>query len=227
MEKLLPISLAPHAYRPVPRFPATIRDLALVVDSETPSRRVQDIFERSPLAAEVTLFDVYAGDQVPQGKKVDLKPLQLRVLRCLFEDPRMPVADIASKTSLTPRRVRRIISQLIEGGGVRFVARINPNAGSGVIYYAILIWDESKTTLTEVEYWVEKEFSGQYYDSYISASAPMMLCLFVVSHLRDAELLSERISHESMIQSIKTIIPFPTKKNVRLQRLKLEQLLQL
>ncbi|MGY5879769.1 MAG: winged helix-turn-helix transcriptional regulator [Candidatus Thorarchaeota archaeon] len=165
--------------------------------------------------------------QVPQGKKVDLKPLQLRVLRCLFEDPRMPVADIASKTSLTPRRVRRIISQLIEGGGVRFVARINPNAGSGVIYYAILIWDESKTTLTEVEYWVEKEFSGQYYDSYISASAPMMLCLFVVSHLRDAELLSERISHESMIQSIKTIIPFPTKKNVRLQRLKLEQLLQL
>jgi len=86
MEKLLPISLAPHAYRPVPRFPATIRDLALVVDSETPSRRVQDIIERSPLAAEVTLFDVYAGDQVPQGKKS-------LAFRIAYQSPKRTLTD--------------------------------------------------------------------------------------------------------------------------------------
>jgi len=96
--------------------------------------------------------------QVPQGKKVDLKPLQLRVLRCLVEDPRLPVTDIANKTGLTPRRVRRILSQLIEGGGVRFAIMINPNAGSGVLYYAILIWDESKQPILKWSTGLKKNF---------------------------------------------------------------------
>lgn len=162
----------------------------------------------------------------PRGKKVEFKPLELRVLKCLVEDPRMPATEVADMTGLTPRRVRRIIKQLIEGGGLNFVARLNLNAGPGVIYYAQIIWDESKATHTEMEYWLEKEFVGQYFDSHISASAPMMLSLFVINHLRDAEPLSRRISKTSMIESVKTIFPFPTKKNVRLQRLMLEKMLR-
>ncbi len=162
----------------------------------------------------------------PRGKKVEFKPLQLRVLNCLIEDPRMLATEVAVKTGLTPRRVRRIITQLVEGGGLNFVTRLNLNAGPGVMYYAQIIWDESKASHTEMEYWFDKEFSGHYFDSHISASAPMMLSLFVVDHLRDAEPLSRRISQGSMIESVKTIFPFPTKKNVRLQRLKLEELLK-
>ena len=161
----------------------------------------------------------------PRGKKVEFKPLQLRVLKCLVEDPRMPATEVADKTGLTPRRVRRIITQLTEGGGLNFVARLNLNAGPGVIYYAQVLWDETKATHTEMEYWLDKEFSGQYFDSHVSASAPMMLSLFVVDHLRDAESLSERISQGPIVHSVKTIFPFPTKKNARLQRLKLEELL--
>jgi DNA-binding Lrp family transcriptional regulator len=162
----------------------------------------------------------------PRGKRVDFKPLQLRVLNCLVEDPRMPATEVASKTGLTPRRVRSIISQLIDGGGLNFVARLNLNAGPGVIYYAQIIWDESQATHTEVEYWLDKEFDGLYFDSHISASAPMMLSLFVVDHLRDAEPLSEKISQGPMVESVKTIFPFPTKKNIRLQRVKLVELLK-
>jgi DNA-binding Lrp family transcriptional regulator len=162
----------------------------------------------------------------PRGKKVHFKPLHLRVLRCLIEDPRMPATEVANRTGLTPRRVRSIITELVEGGGLNFVARLNLNAGPGVIYYAQIIWNESKATHTEMEYWLDKEFAGQYFDSHISASAPMMLSLFVVNHLRDAELLSRKISQGPMIESVKTIFPFPTKKNVRLQRVKLEELLK-
>jgi DNA-binding Lrp family transcriptional regulator len=162
----------------------------------------------------------------PRGTKVDFKPLQLRVLNCLVENPRMPATEVATKTGLTPRRVRRIITQLVEGGGLNFVARLNLNAGPGVIYYAQLLWNESKATHTEVEYWLDKEFAGHYFDSHTSASGPMMLSLFVVDHLRDAEPLSRKISQGEVIESVKTIFPFPTKKNVRLQRVKLEKLLK-
>nr|KXH73958.1 MAG: hypothetical protein AM325_13380 [Candidatus Thorarchaeota archaeon SMTZ1-45] len=161
----------------------------------------------------------------PRGKKVDFKPLQIRVLRCLVEDPRIAATEIATKTGLTPRRVRRIIKELLEGGGLNFVARLNLNAGPGIIYYAQIVWNKDRATHTEVEYWLDKEFAGEYFDSHISASAPMMLSLFVVEHLRDVELLSMKISQGPMIESVKAIFPFPTKKNVRLQRSKLEQLL--
>ena len=69
LERLVQITMAPRQYRPIPKFPATIRDIALVVDKETPAKKVQGIIERFPLVAEVTLFDVYHGDQVPHGKK--------------------------------------------------------------------------------------------------------------------------------------------------------------
>jgi phenylalanyl-tRNA synthetase beta chain len=69
LERLLPATMSPHKYRPIPRFPITLRDIALVVDAEIPSKSVNDIIEGSSLVARVTLFDAYAGEQVPRGKK--------------------------------------------------------------------------------------------------------------------------------------------------------------
>jgi phenylalanyl-tRNA synthetase beta chain len=39
------------------------------MDAEIPSKSVNDIIEGSSLVARVTLFDAYAGEQVPRGKK--------------------------------------------------------------------------------------------------------------------------------------------------------------
>jgi len=69
LERLLPATTAPRQYRPIPKFPLTLRDIAVVVDAKTPSKSVQCIIEVSPLVARVTLFDVYSGKQVPRGKK--------------------------------------------------------------------------------------------------------------------------------------------------------------
>lgn len=161
----------------------------------------------------------------PRGEKIEFKPLQIRVLKCLVEGPRAPATVIAEKTGLTPRRVRKIIQQLLDGGGVNFVTRLNLNAGSGVIYYAQIRWDESLGSHHDIEDWLEKEFSEQYFDSHVSATAPMMLSLFVIDRLRDAESMSRAVSQSPIIKSVKTIFPFPTKKNVRLQKLRLEELL--
>lgn len=74
--------LARHAalrpdYRGVPRFPAVLRDLAVVLGREVPADRVLGLLseplpEAEALGAEVadaTLFDVYEGPQVGEGKK--------------------------------------------------------------------------------------------------------------------------------------------------------------
>ena len=69
MAELLPFTLKHEAYRPISRFPAVVRDMALVVDAGVTHRQMVDIITGFPLVAGVKLFDLYSGEQLPAGKK--------------------------------------------------------------------------------------------------------------------------------------------------------------
>jgi len=66
---LLPCTIGHRMFQPIPRFPAIVRDMALVVDSSVTHQKVLDIITSFPLVNQVSLFDVYVGEQVPPGKK--------------------------------------------------------------------------------------------------------------------------------------------------------------
>jgi len=53
----------------VPRFPAVLRDLAVVVANEVEARAVLEGIRAEPLVEDVTLFDVYRGAPIPEGRK--------------------------------------------------------------------------------------------------------------------------------------------------------------
>jgi len=63
----------PSTYRvaAVPRFPPALQDIALVVDEEVSAATVMGVVHAAagPLLAEVRLFDVYRGPQLPPGQK--------------------------------------------------------------------------------------------------------------------------------------------------------------
>lgn len=64
----------------LPRFPAILIDLAVVVDDETPAAEIERIIRSAgePEVTSVRLFDLYRGSQVPQGKKSLAFALELR-----------------------------------------------------------------------------------------------------------------------------------------------------
>lgn len=66
---LLPLTVKHGMFQPVPRFPAVVRDIALVVDAGIRHKRVKDIIRGFSLVARVGIFDVYSGEQLPPGKK--------------------------------------------------------------------------------------------------------------------------------------------------------------
>ncbi|MDD5127285.1 MAG: phenylalanine--tRNA ligase subunit beta [Dehalococcoidales bacterium] len=66
---LLPFATAVKFYQPVARFPAVARDIALVVDYNVTHQKILDIIKSFKLVSEVSLFDVYSGKQVAEGKK--------------------------------------------------------------------------------------------------------------------------------------------------------------
>jgi phenylalanyl-tRNA synthetase beta chain len=60
-----------YAFRPVPRFPAALRDIAIVVDADVPTERVLAEIRAAGgnLLEDARLFDVYHGTNLPAGKK--------------------------------------------------------------------------------------------------------------------------------------------------------------
>jgi phenylalanyl-tRNA synthetase beta chain len=58
-------------FRPLPRFPAVSRDVAVVVDDAFPAQRVIDAVKEAaePLVEDVRVFDQYTGAPIPSGRK--------------------------------------------------------------------------------------------------------------------------------------------------------------
>jgi len=86
LERLLTRSIGEKKYTPIYRFPAVSRDIALVVDEQTSYRQVESIIRSFPLVTEVTLFDLYTGEQIPQGKKSF-------AIRIVYQSPEHTLTD--------------------------------------------------------------------------------------------------------------------------------------
>ena len=69
LEKLLTKITGIKEYQSIPRFPSVTRDIALVVDEQVSYRSVEEIIQSFPLVTQITLFDLYRGEQIPEGKK--------------------------------------------------------------------------------------------------------------------------------------------------------------
>ena len=74
------MSADPIQVKGVSTFPLAKEDIALVVPSDIPASRVEQIVRQGagPLAESVSLFDIYEGDQVPEGYRSLAFALRLR-----------------------------------------------------------------------------------------------------------------------------------------------------
>jgi phenylalanyl-tRNA synthetase beta chain len=62
------------------------RDLALVVDEQVSYRKVEEIIGSFLLVTQITLFDLYRGEQIPEGKKSF-------AIRIVYQSPRHTLTD--------------------------------------------------------------------------------------------------------------------------------------
>ena len=69
--EILEVAVATKTYKPLPKFPATTRDLAIVCDEALPVAKLEKAIKKAVgnILETVTLFDVYQGKQIAEGKK--------------------------------------------------------------------------------------------------------------------------------------------------------------
>jgi len=93
-------------YSPLPKFPAVSRDLALLCDSEVPVGDLLDIIKKAggKLLETASIFDIYEGAQIPEGKKSVAFNLTLRS------------ADATLTDEQTQTVMNKVIKKLSEAG---------------------------------------------------------------------------------------------------------------
>ena len=94
----MPYTAVHRMFRPIPRFPPMVRDLALVIDTDVTHKKITGIIESFPLVTEVSIFDVYSGKQVPRGKKS-------LAYRITFQSP---------DHTLTDKEVNKVEKQILD-----------------------------------------------------------------------------------------------------------------
>ena len=69
--ELLDIDIPEKTYKPLPKYPATTRDISLICDDEIPVASLEKLIKEAVggILEKVNLFDVYKGEQIENGKK--------------------------------------------------------------------------------------------------------------------------------------------------------------
>ncbi len=111
LDDLLPFASERRTLRDVSRFPAVEQDLALIVDVTTAAGDVQRAIESATLVRRAAVFDVYAGGQVPAGKKSIAFAVAWQA-----EDHTLTDEEVARAQRKLVERLRREFGAELRGG---------------------------------------------------------------------------------------------------------------
>jgi phenylalanyl-tRNA synthetase beta chain len=93
-------------FQPVPRFPATYRDVTIIIDKHIESGEVLEMVRNTndPLIESVLLYDLYEGDPIPKGHKSI-------TLRIVYRSAEKTLEDI-DVTPVTERIAKELLNRL-------------------------------------------------------------------------------------------------------------------
>ena len=145
---------------------------------------------------------------IDRGKKIDFSKTQLKVLNCLFDDPRMSISDVAKQTSMSARRVRRTIDELEESGAVKWSLLWNPNAGGYITCLVRSMYDEKEIVYEGIDEWCRTTFPKEYFYSHRFAAEPSTISVFQVDRITELEQFYRAFKNIPGVKKVTTYIYF-------------------
>lgn len=166
------------------------------------------------------------------GKKRDLSLSDVKVLRCLYQDPRMSISEMSEQTRLTPRRIRKVIRELFGENGsepsyfiewdplggslakdvsFRLNVHWNLNAGGHTAFVIIISHKEGVEHRSKIVSVLKEKYSVKFWYAYASAFEPVFFSVFVVEHMREASDILDTLRNTTEVTSAHAIYGYPSK----------------
>ena len=174
-----------------------LRDIDSVTDVEM--RPIELIFPNKP--------PTYPGNT--RGKRVTFTHNQLRVLKALTKDSRLPVSQIAQETGLTLRRVRKILKDLQEGGGIHTYVIYSVFALGDMEYRLRISFDETQTTGQDIIEGLYEKYPDLFWWGSITTNEPIVDVGLIIDRPGKGLPITEEIKAASCTTSVEDFVSYP------------------
>lgn len=144
-----------------------------------------------------------------RGKQVTFTQSQLQVLRCLFDDGRMSVSKIAQQTGFTARRVRKILRELRDGGGVHFFAGYQIFALGDMEYRLKIRYDKSQIKGHEIITEIYNKYPNTFWWASITTNEPLVDIGLIIDRPGTAVPIINEVKAASYTQSVEDYVSYP------------------
>ncbi|MFW9831714.1 MAG: winged helix-turn-helix transcriptional regulator [Candidatus Thorarchaeota archaeon] len=144
-----------------------------------------------------------------KGHKVSFIRQQLQILKCLTEDIRLPIGEIAKRVNMTPRRVTKILHELQSSGGVHFMLRMNSCALGDVHLELTLHFDETKTTASEIIAWIQEHYSLEFWGAVSYLDEPTLRVNLMIEDTTKVGEITKIFNESSFAESVEDQLVTP------------------
>ena len=173
---------------------------------------------------EVVNVDLHMAAHRIRGTKTDFTKQQLRVLRCLQQDARMRIEEIAKRTGMAAKTVRRILKELEGGNGIHYSIRVDPSAG-WVDAWVRIEWDDKMKSADYIARWLQDEYPDELYWLHISSSESVMLADFILDNILELNQISAKIRAAPYVKATASLAASAQASFEGLKEIKLRELL--
>jgi hypothetical protein len=140
-----------------------------------------------------------------RGRKVAFTNPQLSVIECLWDDARMRTKEIARRTRLSSRLVKRVLHELQTEGGLYFTTQPFPHVGRMVPFWLVTEYDDTRTQPEDIVQWLAQEFPLEYWNTWLFAHKPELIHFCVANDL----VTIERMTNVTKKQAFATHVEAP------------------
>jgi DNA-binding Lrp family transcriptional regulator len=138
----------------------------------------------------------------PPGHTMEFSKLHLRILKTLKDDPRMSIVDIAERSGLTARRVRKLLNEIVAGKAVRFSAFVELGAAGSIPFLMRMTWDERAANHQEIVSYLRETFAVSLWETYISVEAPIIIALLTGETLAEVDSIARTTRRHKHIPTV-------------------------
>ncbi len=145
-----------------------------------------------------------------RGKRVTFTGEQLRVLKSFAEnDSRQPVSQIAQYTGFTPRRVRKIIRDLEESGGVHFPVYYDVFALGDMEYRMRICYDEAQTTGQDIIMGLYENYPEKFWWASLTTNEPIVDVGMIIDRPGKGPPIAAEIKAAAHTKSVEDFVSYP------------------
>jgi len=145
-----------------------------------------------------------------RGKRVTFTREQLRVLKSLAEnDSRLPVSQIAQYTGFTPRRVRKILRDLEESGGIHFPVYYDVFALGDMEYRMRICYDEAQTTGQDIIMGLHEKYPELFWWASITTNEPIIDVGLIIDRPGKGPPIAAEIKAADYTESVEDFVSYP------------------